>query len=251
MATSEPLVTRIAQPRLPDLIAEQIMQVIRSRPLAAGDRLPTEAELARQFGVGRTSVREGLQKLQTLGLVEVVKGRGAFVSEPQVDDAQGAFNRWTAERGFAIEDLIETRIALETAASALAAARATRADLAELAAADAAHRAAAEVDDLPAVFASDERFHRALFDAAHNDLLDSLYELLVAELTDFRRKTLALAGAPARSAAGHATILSGVAAGDASTAREAMLDHLWVLAEEVHEAAGGSRRELAPRAALG
>src|SRR5262249_13254126 len=95
----------IAQRRLPELIAEQIVGVIRNTPLQPGDRLPPEVELARQVGVGRTSVREALQKLQTLGIVEVIRGRGVFVSEPSVDDGHQAFTRWSTEGLFAIEEL--------------------------------------------------------------------------------------------------------------------------------------------------
>src|SRR5437870_4196356 len=110
---SEPFLTSIAQKRLPDIIAEQVVDGIRREALMPGDRLPTEQELARQLGVGRTSVREGLQKLQTLGIVEVRKGRGAFVADQTRDDARDAFARWTAEHAFAIEELIEVRMALE------------------------------------------------------------------------------------------------------------------------------------------
>src|SRR3712207_2155197 len=76
----------VATPRVADVIADRLARAIREGVLQPGDRLPTEHELAREFGVGRTSVREGLQKLKAYGLVESRKGLGAFVTEPSASD---------------------------------------------------------------------------------------------------------------------------------------------------------------------
>lgn len=81
----------VATERVSDVIAQRLSAAIRDGLLKPGDRLPTEAELAREFQVGRTSVREGLQKLRAHGLIETRKGLGAFVIDPLAD-----FARWTA-----------------------------------------------------------------------------------------------------------------------------------------------------------
>ena len=249
----KPFLKSIAQRRLPDVIAEQIVEGIRREALMPGDRLPTEQELARQLGVGRTSVREGLQKLQTLGIVEVRKGRGAFVASQTKDDARDAFSRWTAEHAFAIEELIEVRLALEAQAAGLAAARANEAQIAEIEKWQAEHRAAG--DDLTKIVRSDERFHEAVFEASGNRMLATLYGELIPEVLEFRQKTLALPWAPKRSIKGHAEIVKAIRNRDSRAARSAMIDHLWVLYGEVHEAAArqgpGMVAGLAPREAIG
>jgi GntR family transcriptional repressor for pyruvate dehydrogenase complex len=233
----------VAQRRLPEVIAERIAELIRETPLQAGDRLAPEAELARQLGVGRTSVREALQKLQTLGIVQVMRGRGVFVGDPRSDDGQQAFARWSAEKLFAIEDLIETRIAIEASAAALASGRATPEEIENLDSINLDHAAAAKADNLREIVESDQRFHEALIAAAHNRLISRLYGMLVPELTDFRKKTLAVPGVPMRSAAQHAAIVAAVRARDHKAARRAAIDHLWVLYEEVDAAGRTSQTE--------
>ena len=116
----------------PDLIAERLTRAIREGALQPGDRLPTELELARDFGVGRTSVREGLQKLRAHGLIESRKGLGAFVAATLPPDPLADFERWTQSDPRAIEHLVEGRFALEALAAALAALRATDEELAEI-----------------------------------------------------------------------------------------------------------------------
>jgi GntR family transcriptional repressor for pyruvate dehydrogenase complex len=237
----------IAQRRLPELIAEQIAGLIRETPLQPGERLPPETSLARQLGVGRTSVREALQKLQTLGLIEVVRGRGVFVSEPTIDDGHQAFARWSVERLFAIEDLLETRMTLEASAAALACGRASADEIETLEALNLDHLAAARSGDLREIVASDEKFHESLIAASHNKLLAQLYGMLVAELTDFRRKTLGRPDVPRRSAVQHAAIVAAIRNRDHRAARRATIDHLWVLYEEVSAAAQMDAVPLADR----
>jgi len=219
------------------MISEQIVALIRETPLKPGERLPSEASLAKQLGVGRTSVREALQKLQTLGLIDVVRGRGAFVSEPTMDEGHHAFTRWSAERLFDIEELIETRIALEATAAALACGRANDAEIEALEAANLDHLAAAHAGNLQEIVRTDEIFHDRLIAAAHNQLMIRVYGMLAAELIDFRRRTLARPEVPRRSATHHAAIVNAIRARDQGAARRAAINHLWTLYEEVDAAA--------------
>ena len=242
------LLGAIAQPRVADVVAERIVSAIRLGQLKPGDRLPGELELARQFEVARTSVREGLQKLQGLGLISVAKGRGAFVSDPGEVEARHTFARWSAERRFAIEELLETRMSIEATAAALAAERAGDADIAALRESHLDVVEAAASGDIDALVRADDCFHETLLVASQNRLLAKIYRLLTAEITEFRRKTLALAGAPDRAIADHGAILAAVQRRDPTAARKQMIDHLFVLYEEVREAAtsqGGPAGEAA------
>ncbi|CAA9474720.1 MAG: Transcriptional regulator, GntR family [uncultured Solirubrobacteraceae bacterium] len=245
----------VATPRIADIIAERLARAIREGVLQPGDRLPTEQQLAREFGVGRTSVREGLQKLRAYGLVESRKGLGAFVTAPSFEDPLADFARWAARDPAGIEKLLEARVALETVAAGLAAARASEQDLALLEERHLAHEKATEARDVAHMVGTDEAFHEQIFAAAGNQIVSRLYELLTPELTDFRRKTLALPWAATRSAHGHAAIVDGIRRHDPPAARHAMADHLLVLYEEVHESVGSegaTARELklAPRNTL-
>src|SRR5947209_19288523 len=81
---------------LPELIEDKLRQLIESGRFKAGDRLPTEPELAQRMAVARSSLRTALQRLQLQGIVEVMRGRGWYVrsadvaerDEPVVFDGQ-------------------------------------------------------------------------------------------------------------------------------------------------------------------
>ena len=237
--------------RVSDVIAERLTEAIRDGTLQPGDRLPTEAELARDFQVGRTSVREGLQKLRAHGLIESRKGLGAFVTAAPASDPLADFARWTASDPAAIEQLVEARVALETLAAALAALRATDPEIDELERLNVAHRNAEGTSDL---VATDQAFHGAIMAAARNRFVSGAYEVLIHELTDFREKTLALPWASDRSVRGHEAIVGAIRGRAPIEARKAMAEHLWVLYSEIEQAAASEGRPpglpLLPREAI-
>jgi GntR family transcriptional regulator, transcriptional repressor for pyruvate dehydrogenase complex len=241
----------VSTERVSDVIAERLTSAIRDGTLQPGDRLPTEAELAREFQVGRTSVREGLQKLRAHGLIESRKGLGAFVTAPPSRDPLAEFARWTASDPAAIEQLVEARVALETLAAALAAVRATEAEISELERLNVEHRNAEETADL---VATDQAFHAAIMAAARNRFVSGAYDVLIAELTAFREKKLAPPWASDRSVKGHAAIVRAIRGHEPRAAREAMAEHLWVLYAEIEETAAAEGRDpglpLLPREAL-
>lgn len=70
---------KIERTSLPDAVADRVISQIREGRYRAGDRLPTERELAEQLGVGRTSVREGLRFLEKLGILDIRQGTGTVV----------------------------------------------------------------------------------------------------------------------------------------------------------------------------
>jgi len=108
---------------LPDTVMAEIQRVFVKRNLKVGDRLPPERELARQLSVGRSSLREAMQGLQTMGLVEVRHGVGTFfTSEPSrwlLSPLR--FSNTSPRRLFA--ELIEARLLVEVRLAALAAER--------------------------------------------------------------------------------------------------------------------------------
>src|SRR5439155_21875452 len=130
------VVTTEAGPRrrlrnLASELVEGIGTRIRNRALKPGDKLPTEAEIMREWGVSRTVVREALSKLQAGGLVETRHGVGTFVLEAP---AQSGFRIDPAEIETAVDVLavLELRISLETESAGLAAMRRTMEQLAEM-----------------------------------------------------------------------------------------------------------------------
>ncbi|WP_158585678.1 FadR/GntR family transcriptional regulator [Pseudooceanicola sediminis] len=123
---------RIDRPaRLPDGVASAIIDAIETRQLQPGDRLPTEMELARRFGVARTVVREAISLLRYDGIVQSRRGVGAFVADP----AQKSTFRISPacfEKRKRIVQLLELRTGVQAGASALAAEMRTEAEMRDI-----------------------------------------------------------------------------------------------------------------------
>jgi DNA-binding FadR family transcriptional regulator len=97
-------------------IANQIRQLINSRALKPGDKLPSENELAVQFRAGRLSVREGLRMLEQAGLIVVKQGStgGSYVRELDSTVAVESFIDLMWQGDVSIEDLTDARSSIET-----------------------------------------------------------------------------------------------------------------------------------------
>lgn len=228
----------LARTPLPDVIAEQLLAEIDSGALRPGDQLPSEPELARQFQVGRSSLREAIRKLHTLGVVEVVRGRGTFVRHRTEPEPTPQFARWSATQGPAIAEVLEVRIGLELAASGLACVRATQADIDAMAARCREHEAARRKGDLDVLVGTDELVHESLIRAAHNDLLLQMYLALVPQMAEFRVHTLALGRADERFDPDHRAMLAALVKRDAAGVRRAVVHHIGALYGEVRAATG-------------
>ena len=139
-----------------------------------GDRLPTEREMAQQFGVSRVTVRDALRALEANGLVRVKVGGqgGPYVSAPDIELLSDSFSTHLHLRGTTFHDLAEARQALETTAAQLAAQRATAQDLSAL---EDAIQGPARPRKASDTGASSLDFHTALVIAAHNQALLAMF----------------------------------------------------------------------------
>lgn len=117
---------------LPQVIVERIREYIAAQKLEPGDKLPPERMLMEQLRVGRSSVREAMKILVTMGLVEIRRGDGAYVAAPDRQWPLGAPAFVLATEKNALRDIVELRRSVEPMAASLAAERATADDIAEL-----------------------------------------------------------------------------------------------------------------------
>lgn len=211
-------------PRLSDVVAQDILESINSNRLPPGHRLPSERELGEQFGVSRTVIREAVRSLAARGILSVRAGSGvhvATVDAASVSEQMGLFLRGRA----AIEyrRINEVRGALEVQTARLAAERATDADIAVLR--ESCDRMA-RLTDSETASREDVEFHRAIARATHNELflvmLDSIGDILL----EIRRVTLAVPGRIPQGVAYHRRILDRIATHDVAGADEAMREHL-------------------------
>src|SRR5512134_999370 len=131
--TGEILYSRVQLSRLYEQIVEQIEQLILDGKLNPGDQLPSERELAEQFNVSRTAVREAVKALREKGLVEIEAGRGTFITHG-VSKALRHSLDWMVRSGDGnrLADLVQVRYILEPEIAALAAEMATELDIERL-----------------------------------------------------------------------------------------------------------------------
>ncbi|HKG39270.1 MAG TPA: FadR/GntR family transcriptional regulator [Conexibacter sp.] len=210
--------------RLPDLVAEQILSTIVSQRLEPGARLPSERDLAEQFGVSRTVVREAVRHLIAKGVVDQRSGRGVRVAslDPStVSESMSLFLR-TAKLDYAQIDEVRKTIELQTAR--LAGERADDDDAAALLAS--CDRLATCGDDEERAAVEDLDFHRLVARATHNLLFVVMLDSIGGVLLEIRRATV---GAPQRLdlvVGYHRRIAERIAARDPDGAERAMRVHL-------------------------
>jgi len=214
----------IKSTRIYEEIVRQVKQMIAEGRLKSGDRLPPERDLAEKFVVSRTSVREALRVLESLGLIEIRAGEGTFVRGVSVESLIEPLALVMAAQREAIGELFEARRVLEPAIAALAAGRATPEEIHEMERIleDQAKEIAAGKTGL----AQDAAFHAAIGTAAHNRAITRIAHAIMDLLTQSREESLNTPGRPTRSHQDHRRILQAIARRNATAARQAMLDHL-------------------------
>jgi GntR family transcriptional repressor for pyruvate dehydrogenase complex len=190
--------------------------------------LPGERQLADRFHLSRSTVREALQFLAALDLVEIRRGGGCFVCSNPIE-AKGLHAGWVhwvnEHRGQVLETL-EVRLGCEVFAARLAARRARPAELAKLVEALRKMKAASDSQDAPAFVQSDVDFHAALLEASGNGTLRELVGALGKTLIPERAAIAGISGRTARSFGEHCAIYDAVQQGDAQAAGLAMQRHL-------------------------
>lgn len=217
--------TEIQHGRLYEKIVDQIENRILKGDLEPGDKLPPEPELAKQFSVSRTAIREAMKALSQKGLIVVQPGRGTFVIDSTSNAMRNSIDLFVKIGSIdGIVDLVEVREILEPEIAAMAADRATPSQIIEMVeAVEAMDRA---LNDPHAFIEADLDFHLALAKATHNTLIPILIDSLVDLLREHRVRAASVVGGIERSQPFHKKILEAVKNQDANLARETMRKHL-------------------------
>jgi GntR family transcriptional repressor for pyruvate dehydrogenase complex len=207
-------------------IADRIEGLIVARALQAGERLPSERELARMLGVNRATVREGTRILIDRGLIELKPGMGTYVATLTPSVLIEPFERLYTSRLSPYHELEDIRLILEPEIAALAAQHAPSEEITRL---EELVKLLDSLEISPEERATaDTEFHLALTEATRLKMLVALYLPLISIV---RRKILDLnAEYQRRGVHGphppHGPILEAVRARDADGARLAMRQHI-------------------------
>ena len=226
-----------------DTIVAQLRDLITSGVLKPGDRLPSERDLCKRFGVGRTSVREALKPLITMGMLEGRVGSGTFVA------AEAGQYQKPLEWGLLADlssrdDLVETRHMLETNAAYWAALRATPENLAAI---EVTVLAMAKNLQQPAEFqAHDANFHFEIARATQNKILFRLIDVIRGQIRTWIGERLTLAPERAEALARtslhqHEEILAAIRSGNGEAANAAMDHHIQTATQDLRDLGGGTK----------
>jgi GntR family transcriptional repressor for pyruvate dehydrogenase complex len=211
--------------RLFEQMAGQIRERILHNDIQIGERLPNEHDLAKQFGVSRTVVREAMKTLEKEGFVQVQPGRGTFVVYGTEQAIKESLNNLIRSEQYSDWSfLTEVREILEPAIAALAAERAKPEHIESLV--KAVNTMDEFMEDAEAFINADNDFHLLLAKATGNTLLICLVEPIVGLLTEQRKRIFVIRGGPQRGQQHHKAILEAIQKHDPKAARQACIAHL-------------------------
>jgi GntR family transcriptional repressor for pyruvate dehydrogenase complex len=250
-ASTLPQPQQLTIDRLSDRLAARLCAQLESGALKPGDRLPTEQQLAASHGVSRTVVREAVHQLKSKGMVVSRQGLGVFVAPPPKNQPL-AFDPAVLGSVQAVVHVVEVRRVLEGEIAALAAERATRAQIAAL------RRSLKAIDTAVAEgrdgVAEDLAFHRVIGESTGNPQ----FRLLLGFLEQYLREGMRITrGNEARRVdfmaavqREHRAIYEAIAARDQVAARHHAIDHLIRSEQRLVESGviDGRRRRAAARA---
>ncbi|HEU5222921.1 MAG TPA: FadR/GntR family transcriptional regulator [Candidatus Lumbricidophila sp.] len=207
-------------------LLDRLESTILTRTWVAGQRLPSERQLADDFGVSRPVVRESLRRLQERGLIVVHPGRGSFVTEINPTRGGASAEQLVHLGDVTFRHLIAARRMLESEAAAQAADHRTDADLVRMYEILDALDSVSIADNMEVCAGLDVAFHEAIAVASGNPVIQLMFGnirrlvvgMVYRSMTD---RALRQHGVPI-----HRHVLNAVKDRDATAARKAMADHL-------------------------
>lgn len=210
-------------------VAEAILAMIKNGTLKPGDKLLAVHQLAEQFQVGRSAVREALSALRAMGLIEMRQGEGTYVKSFDASAVAAPLNSVLLMKQDDVINLLEVRKVLEAGAVQAAALKRTNEDLLEI------EHWLEEMErgagDEKAGETADFQFHMAIAKAAHNpmllELMNHVSSMTAETIGETRRLILYGEQTSAeRLAEQHRIIFQAIAQQDTEAARDAVVNHL-------------------------
>lgn len=204
-------------------VADRVTERIRAEQWRAGERLPPEAELAKEFDVSRSTVREAVRSLQLAGLLRTKAGSGTYVTQSAPTILQTrALAAVMGDREH-LRDLVQARYILEPQMAALAAGQATQEEKIHL---RFLVDRMAEQKGRFSLMTAGHAFHMELARMSHNAVLEGFYRSAAGQLRSMRVLESLTEEIYRQGVDEHRAIAEAVAKGDADEAKRLMEDHL-------------------------
>jgi GntR family transcriptional regulator, transcriptional repressor for pyruvate dehydrogenase complex len=222
--------------KLSETVAQQLMEAFRDLP--PGTKVPSERELTKDLGVGRSTVREALNGLAVLGVLTIRHGQGAFIAEEGAANHAGApqTNLAAALERAETAEYIEARLTVEVEVARLAAERRTDEDLQRIEAALILQERGVNSRNTDAALSVAVSFNELLAEAAHNEVLEAMIETFVGLMSERGPKLYALPGFAEWDLSEHRALCVAVRDRDGERAADLMRRHILQLAEYYKQA---------------
>ena len=222
MASEGDLIKPIGRTNLTREVVNAMARLIMQRVWGPGDPIPSEKELATRFGVGRSTIREAIQSLVTLGVVEIRHGEGSFIREPTSELLSSAFLWGLLLSPRNVGDFTEFRSSVETTCAGIAA-KSRGQDVV-----DRLYELLELMRKSPRdrVFEHDNRFHITIAEATGNPIFVKVVETLQSTVRLWFPITYSLTGTADDTLAEHRAIADAIRDRSPAAARKAMRNHL-------------------------
>lgn len=220
-------------PALNEAVRDYVKTYILDHDLNGGDALPSEVQLAQDLGVGRSSVREAIKSLQTLGIVEVQHGNGLFVREYNLDPVFETLSYGMRFDTNTLAEFTAIRIWLEVAIIGDATKKISKDDISRLRAIMASWEERVTRGESDSDL--DEQFHRILYESLNNQTLVKLLEVFWNAFKNLEIDIIRTSE-PAAELKQHLAILEAVEAGNTDLVRERLIQHFTPLRQRIDQA---------------
>lgn len=227
----------------PEAVVRAILAEIRADKLSPGATLPSQKELAKQLGVGRSSIREAVNALSLMGYLDIQQGRGTFVRDALPETEMSASQMRAALSAKDIFDLMEARLLLECQCARWAAERASSKQLKNLE--ETASLIADNSDDYDQFLEADLQFHLVLAEAAQNSVVIELMKPIIEHVRAHHQRYRGAVLMPTvqqRASASTRRLLDHIHNGRGDEAKKEMQHHLEAVVSELKEIVAGPNR---------
>lgn len=221
--------------RLSDQMAERIKQLIKEQNMQSGDRLPSERDLAEQFGVSRPPIREAIRTLASQGRLFTKRGGGTYVQDNDWDwptQAIAPLGELISADPFYRYDVLEARLALENSTAWHAALRATDKDKKHIQHCFDQMISHQQSGDMDLSARADARFHLAIAEASHNvvlfQVMQGLFNVVLSTVEQNRRTMFRFQDPKTieQLTTQHEALMQAIFAGDPELASQITRQHL-------------------------
>ena len=219
-------------PALYKAIREYLKQYIIEQELKPGDALPPEGQLVEELGVGRSTVREAVKSLQSLGIVEVRQGDGLYVRELNFDPMLEAFQFGMQFDPHTVSELLQIRIFLEMAVIGDAVPKIDADEIEQLE--SILNQWEARIQSEKEYYDLDEDFHRVIYSVLGNNSLLKLFEVFWIAFLGLEVRAIRESD-PVVELQSHQLILDAIKSGDSGQTRKELLGHFAHVKARINE----------------